>query len=75
MDLSDNNTFDDRNDYNEDGSLVNLRDNIKKNKNLDYILGVVEEEIALLRDKIEEQGREIRNVKKRLNSFDKIIKK
>ena len=75
MDLSDNNTFDDRNDYNEDGSLVNLRDNIKKNKNLDYILGVVEEEIALLRDKIEEQGREIKNVKKRLNSFDKIIKK
>jgi len=75
MDLLDANNYDEENNWNGDVNLNSLRRKRRKNKNLDYILGIVDEEIALLRDEIDKQGREIENVKERLNRFDKTIKK
>jgi hypothetical protein len=43
--------------------------------NIDYISGLIEEEIAILKDEIEKQNIKIKEINNKLMNFEKSIKK
>lgn len=76
MDVSENKGFGDLEDEVEDEvDLLSVKKKRRTDKNLDYVLCVVDEEVALLKDEIELQNCEIENVKERLDKIEKKIKK
>jgi len=59
--------------YNQLDDLSNIKE-IKKN-DIDCILGVIDEEVAILKDDIEKQNRKIKKINTKLNELEDSISK